>query len=172
MVWTAPESRPALLAVALAAAAFGLLYAVAEAVGQGRRVALELIGMAGLSLSAPVMAVAAGVPVRGRALAVAALAFSYFASSLAFVRAYGRLREETIRAVLTCLLAHLALAAGLGWLVVSGRLSGWALAAFAPVLARAVWGMARPPRNLRGLGLREIWVATSFAAIGLVGLAF
>jgi hypothetical protein len=51
-----------------------------------------------------------------------------------------------------------------------GVLTAWALAAFAAVVARTVWGLARPPRNLRRLGLREIWVATSFAAMGLVGL--
>jgi hypothetical protein len=171
VAWTPPAARFPMLVTALAAAACGGVYAAAEALGSGRRVGIELVGMAGLALSTPVMALAAGREPGAGMYAAAALAFAYFAASLAFVRAYGRLREHRTSAVVSCLASHGLLAAGLTGLVLEGWLTAWALAAFAPVVVRAVWGLARPPRNLRGLGLREIWVATSFAAMGLIGLA-
>jgi hypothetical protein len=49
-----------------------------------------------------------------------------------------------------------------------GWLSPWWFLAFAPVVARTVWGLASPPRNLRQVGLREIWVAVSFTVIAVV----
>jgi hypothetical protein len=33
------------------------------------------------------------------------------------------------------------------------------------LVGRTALGLARPPRTLRAVGLREIWIASAFAAI-------
>jgi hypothetical protein len=126
IAWTPGATRVPMLVTALAAAACGGAYAAAEALGAGRWVGPELVGMAGLALAAPVMALAAGRSPDAGMYAVAGLAFTYFASSLSWVRAFGRLREGRARAVAPCLASHALLAAGLVGLVLAGVLTAWA----------------------------------------------
>ena len=45
------------------------------------------------------------------------------------------------------------------------------LVAFAPVAIRTAWGLARPPRTLRTLGLRELWVALAFTLAAILIVA-
>jgi len=168
----APAShRGWLLVLSALAALGGAVYSGASAFGSARLAAIELTGMAALSLAAPIMALCAGRPIDSALPAASALAFSYSASALSFVRAYTRLDRARILAPASCIAAHVVLAGGLGLMVWSGWLSPWLLAAFAPVAARTAWGLLRPPRDLRQLGLREVWVAASFTIIATVLLS-
>jgi hypothetical protein len=56
----------------------------------------------------------------------------------------------------------LVLALGAAWW--TGWLAPALLVAFVPVLARTAWGLARPTKNLRVLGWREVGVAAAFLA--------
>jgi len=168
----APAShRGWLLGLAALSAVGGAVYTGASALGRGRATALELIGMAVLSSSAPLMALAAGEPVDSRLLAVAAPAFAYSASALAYVRAYRRLDTARPAAAAGCIGAHVALFGGLLLLASGDWLSPWLLVAFVPVIVRTAWGLLRPPQDLRQLGLRELWVAASYTAIATVLIA-
>jgi hypothetical protein len=60
---------------------------------------------------------------------------------------------------------HLVLLAGILLLVPAGALSVPASLAFLPVLLRVGLGFLWPPRDLRALGRRELWVAACFTAI-------
>jgi hypothetical protein len=172
LVATVAEARRPLLAIAGVASFFAAVYAVAAVFGRGRSIAAEVVGMAGVSLSGPMMAAAGGRPPDGPLFAAAVLAMGYFLSSLAFVRAYERMREGRAAAVSACVVVHGALAAGLIAAAVGGLLPrGWWVA-FVPVAARTAWGLARPPGNLRQLGLREVAVALSFALLAGAALAY
>lgn len=162
---TPPATRPALLTLAALAAAGGLVHAVAEILGAGRVAALELAGMAGAVLAVPLMAAAAGRPPSPAVVGLAAPPFAYFASSLAWVRAYRALSSDRTGATLRCLALHVAIAAGLLLANALGAVSPLGLAAFAPALARTVVGLAAPPRNLKAVGLREVWVAVATAIV-------
>lgn len=168
---TPPTHRPGLLVLSTFAAAGAAVYSGAALLGFGRRAAVELIGMAALSLSAPMMALAAGRPVESRLAAASALAFAYSASALAFVRAYTRLERNRFAAVAGCVAAHVVLIGGLILMARGGWFPTWLFAALVPLVARTAWGLARPPRSLRQLGLREIWVALSFTVVATTLIA-
>jgi len=161
----APAARGFFLAIAGAAAALAVVYAMAAILGHGRSIVVEVLGMAGMSLSAPMMAAAAGLPLDRSFFGAAALVLGYFLSSLAFVRAYERLRKERAAAIRACVIAHVAVAVALAAAAFYGALPRWWWIAFVPVVARTVWGLALPPGNIRQVGLREAWVALSFSAI-------
>jgi hypothetical protein len=168
-----PEwSRPTLLALAVPAAIGAGVYAIASALGHGRRVAVELLGMAAMSLSAPIMAIAAGEPFDNRLPAASLLAFAYSAATLAFVRAWGDLKDDRRTAILGCTVAYLVLFAGLGYAAWRGWFAPILFLAFVPVVVRTVWGLVRPPQFLRQLGMREIWVALSFTMLSVILLGF
>jgi hypothetical protein len=94
----------------------------------------------------------------------------YFLSSVAYVRAYERLRANRQGAIRSCVATHVALAAAFSALAVYGALPRWWWAAFIPVIARTVWGLAAPPRNVREVGLREAWVAAAFTLLACLAL--
>jgi hypothetical protein len=143
--------------------------------GRGRTIAAEMLGMAGLACPAPLVVAVSGRPLDGRAAGGGILALLFFASSLAYVRAW-RAREAGSRESWwrPCLAAHLGLAvlaAGIG-------LAGWVpartLVALLPVAARTAAGFRWPPRDVRVLGGLEAGVALLFtllAAAGYVGTA-
>jgi hypothetical protein len=168
-----PEwSRPTLLVLAVPAAIGAGVYTVASALGHGRRVAVELLGMAAMSLSAPIMAIAAAEPFDNHLPAASLLAFTYSAATLAFVRAWGDLKEDRRSAILGCVVAYVVLLAGLGYAAWRGWFAPLLFVAFVPVVIRTVWGLARPPQFLRQLGMREIWVALSFTILSVILLGF
>lgn len=167
-----PAAREPLLVIAGVAAALAGVYALAAVVGRGRSIPAEVLGMAGVSLCGTMMIAAAGRPLDRALFGSATLALGYFLSSLAFVRAYERMREERKAAVLTCVVLHVALAAGLVTAAAGGALPPLWWIAFVPVAARTAWGLARPPENLRQLGLREIGVALSFTLLGCAALRY
>lgn len=168
---TEPAARRALATVAILAGIAAAIYGGAAVLGEGRALWSELVGMAGMSLAAPMMAAAAGQGVVGRPLGAAAMAFAYCVSSVSFVRAYDRLPSARLSAVAACVLAHGVLLAGVVAVILADWLPAWGLVAFVPVVARTAWGLARPPENLKRLGMRELWVATTFAALAMASLA-
>jgi hypothetical protein len=143
----------------------GAAYSAASCAKAGRLVSAELLGMTAMALSAPIMALAAGEPADIRLCGPAALAFAYSASTLSYVRAYTGLQQGRRAAVYGCMAAHLAILAALALLSRLGGLSPWWFLPFLLLVARTILGLARPPRALRSVGLREIWVAIGFALL-------
>ena len=160
-----PVARGPFLAIASLASALAAVYAVAAVWGHARSIGFEALGLAGVSLSAPMMAAAAGRPPGRSLFGAAALVFGYFLSSIAYVRAQERVRNERPAAIRACVVAHLALAAMLVAAASFGALPPWWWLAFVPVVVRTAWGLAAPPPNLRALGMREIWIAVTFTAM-------
>ncbi len=165
-----PADRGLFLAIAGVASVLAAVYAVACVLGRGRSIGFETLGLAGVSLSAPMMAAAAGRPLDRTLFGTSALALGYFLSSVAYVRAYERLRVNRRAAIRSCVIAHLALAGALATAAAADALPPWWWLAFVPVTARTVWGLSRPPENLRQIGMREAWVALSFTLLACVAL--
>ena len=165
------EARGPFLAIAGAAAMLGAAYAVAAVLGHARSIVPETLGLMGVSLGAPMMAAAAGRPLDRALFGPAALALGYFLSSVAYVRAYERMREDRNTAIRRCLLAHAVLAAALAATALLGALPPWWWIPFVPVAARTVWGLSSPPPNLRALGMGELRIAVAFTVIAYVVLS-
>lgn len=168
---TVESDRTSVLLAAIVPMGLGAVHAALGIVGRDRTLAAEIVGMAGLASAAPLVVAASGAPLDRRAAGAGALALAYFLSSLAFVRAYRRRRTTGRIAVAPCAVAHAAIVAALVLLWRTGSLPALALAAFAPVVARTAWGLARPPRNLAELGWREVGVAAIFAVAASAALA-
>jgi len=166
----APEARGPFLTIAAIASVLAGIYAVACVLGRGRSIGPETLGLAGVSLSAPMMAAAAGRPLDRGLLGASALALGYFLSSVSYVRAYEALRVNRQLAIRSCVAAHVALAAALSALAAYGTLPRWWWAVFIPVIVRTVWGLAIPPGNVRQVGLREAWVAATFSLLACLAL--
>ena len=160
-----PPARGPFLTIAGVAALLAAVYAVACVSGRGRSIGPETVGLAGVALSAPMMAAAAGQPLDRSIFGPAALALGYFLSSVAYVRAYEALRANRQGAIRACVAAHAALAVALLALAGYGALPRWWWIAFVPVVARTAFGLAVPPGNVRKVGLREAWVAACFTAL-------
>jgi hypothetical protein len=139
--------------------------------GRERTIAGEIVGMAGLASSSPLLLAVSGRPLGGPALGLAGLSLAYFLSSLSFVRAYRAPATAHRLAVGACLAAHLLLAAAVGALWWMLWIPPLAALAFVTVLARTVWGLLAPPKDLRALGLREVIVALVFVSLAALGLA-
>ena len=165
-----PAARGPFLTIAGIAAVLAAVYAVACVLGRGRSIGPETLGLAGVSLSAPMMVAVAGRPLDRTLLGAAALALGYFLSSVAYLRAYETLRVNRQSAIRSCVAAHIALTAALVALDFYGALPRLWWIAFVPVIARTVWGLARPPANVRQVGLREAWVAASFTLLAYAAL--
>lgn len=163
-------ARGALLLLAAASGACAAVYLAAAALGSGREVGSEIVGMVGLALAAPLIAAAAGALDR-RAWTAAAIPLAYSLSATAYVRAYGGFRHERRAATLRCLGAHAGIVAALVALAGAGYVDPWPLAALVPPLLRTGVGLVRPPVNLRVLGMWELAVAAFLALICIVALA-
>jgi hypothetical protein len=172
-LWAAPPpARGPFLAVACTAAGLAAVYVAASILGRARSIGFEALGLAGVSLSAPMMAVAAGQPLDRSLLGAPAIALGYFLSSVAFVRAYERMRHDRAAAIRACVVAHLALALILAGAAVSAMLPGYWWIAFVPVILRTAWGLISPPSSLRTLGMRELAVALAFTVLASTVLAY
>ncbi len=168
VVLASDQRRMSLLAVAALSALCGGSYTAASYAGAGRLIVTEIVGMIAMSMSAPMMALAAGRPPEKLIAAAPVMAFGYSLSILSFVRAYTGRRQGRMAATAICVLVHVVLLGGLAMLGKAGWLPPWWWAAFLPVIWRTAWGLARPPRSLRAVGLRELWVAVLFAALAAV----
>ena len=161
-------ARPAVLQVALPAAAAAGTWSVHSMLRRRRALWSELMGMAGMALMAPLMAAAAGLPLSGPPLGAAAVAYAYSLSSVTYVRAYERRRTAPVLAGTVVAAVHVLLFASVALLVRSGAVPPWAALAFLPVALRLAIGLLRPPADLRVLGKRELWVAASFTLLAVV----
>ncbi len=128
-----------------------------------RTIGGEMMTIAGLTLTAPAGYYAARSALDVTALWLWALCAVYFASSVFYVklrvstinpRTYEARRESWWR----CAFYHAFLLASLLVLALTGSLNLFAFAAFAPVLTRSFWYLARPARriNLRRVGWLEM----------------
>jgi hypothetical protein len=163
-------TRSELGAALIVPLALGSVHAMLGLAGRDRGLGAEVLGMIGLAAGAPLVAVAAGAPLDRRTIGAGALSLAYFLSSLAFVRAYRRLKSAGSVDTESCLWAHAAIVAALAALWGGGCLPAAAWAAFVPVLLRTAWGLARPPRNLATLGWREVGVAATFTIAAVAAL--
>ncbi len=142
-----------------------------------RTVLTELVGIAGLTLTAP----AASYVASGRWTSLAwwlwALSALYFAGSVFYVRlrvltAHPKRPRELARIRRWCALYHGGLALGLAAAIVAGVLPALVFLAYVPVLARALHHLVRPAPELvlRRVGVLEILYSVIFLA--LAALAF
>jgi len=136
---------------------------------EDRTVLGESLAILGLTLAAP----AAHYVARGRWEVVAfwlwALSALYFASSIFYVKLRvlalsPRKEQARQRAWWHCACYHAFLLVSLFALAVTGNIHLFALIAFAPVLARALWSLMRPAgqSNLRRVGVLEICYSLVF----------
>jgi len=139
-------------------------------IGRERTITAELLGMAGLAAFGPMIRIASGFPADGEALGVGALAFAYFASSLALVRSFRRSQDSGNTAGGACLAAHVLLGVALAGLPGAGWLPAGALFAFLVLVLRAAWALLAPPENLKELGRRELGVSVVFLTLGIAAL--
>jgi len=102
LIATPPEARNVLLAVAGVAAFLAAVYAAASVLGHARSIVPEVLGLTGVALNGPMMTAGSGRPVDRSVCGIAVLALAYFLSSVAYVRAYERLRVDRRAAIRDC----------------------------------------------------------------------
>ena len=136
---------------------------------EDRTVTGEVMAILGLTLTAPTTYYVARAEWGAAAFWLWALCALYFASSVFYVklRVYWlNRRKERARqqARLRCMLYHAFLLAGLLVLASTGSLNLFAIVAFAPVLARSFWQLAKPATqlNLKRIGVLEIIYSVVF----------
>ncbi len=170
--WAAaePPARPGALAVGGVILVLGTVHASLALARWDRTLGGEVVGMAGLAGGAPLVMAFAGRPPDGQGAGLALLCLSYFLSTVAFVRAFSRLKADRRAAIAACLLSHAGIGAAIASLWAAGWIPAAATLAFVPALLRTAWGLASPPENVRALGWREAWVASAFAAIAFAAL--
>jgi hypothetical protein len=167
-----PDRRAAAVAVAALTGILGGANAALVLAGKGRGLAAETLAMAGVAATAPLIVTLAGAPLDARAWAAGGACLGYFASTVAYVRAFRVLGDPVRRGsgLAACAAVHAALVALLLAGVLARALPPGLAAAFVPVLLRTGWGLARPPRSLGALGRREIAVSAAFLVLAAAGL--
>jgi hypothetical protein len=164
LVWLVPMAVFAFLLVAINAE---------QAVRRrDRTIGAEVLAVVGLTLSGPVAYYASVGRVDGRAFWLWGSSAAFFASSLFYVR----LRVHNTRVSggrartgikLRCALYHALLLSGLlGIWLINGQ-SVLVVFAFAPIVVRAAWELARPGRklNLKRTGILELVYSVAFTAL-------
>ena len=136
---------------------------------EDRTIGGEMLAIAGLTMTAPMAYYVARGNLDMTAAWLWALCALYFASSVFYVklRVYSisarkaEARRQTWR---RCAIYHSFLLAALLVLALTGKLNLFALVAFAPVLTRSFWQLARPATgiNLRRVGVLEIIYSVVF----------
>ena len=128
-----------------------------------RTIGGEMMAIAGLTLTAPAAYYAAGGAFDTKAVWLWVLCASYFASSVFYVKLRvstinPRLHKDRRETWYRCAFYHALLLGSLVTLALTGSLNVFAAAAFAPVLTRSLWYLARPVRqvNLRRVGWLEM----------------
>jgi hypothetical protein len=138
---------------------------------EDRTIGGEMMAIAGLTLTAPAAFYAARGAFDVDALWLWVLCAVYFASSVFYVKLRvntisPRMNEARRQAWWRCAFYHAFLLASLLVLALTGNLNLFAFAAFAPVLTRSFWYLARPERriNLRRVG----WLEMVYSLVFLV----
>jgi hypothetical protein len=169
LLMTPDRSRGGAITCATIVLVLGTFHAGLALYGRDRTVWGELLGMAGLAASAPLVSFAAGNAFWRVALPPGILSFAFYASSLSWVRAY-RPAENGKIAVAQTVTWHALLALGLMGAVRAEVLSAPAAYAFLVPLARLAWGIVSPPETIRALGFRELITATAYLLFGSIAL--
>ena len=155
----------AIASLALVLLALNARQAVAR---KDRTIGGEMMAIVGLTMTAPAAFYAARGAFDVTALWLWALCTIYFASSIFYVKlrvsTINPHRDESGRQTRRCGFYHAFLLMLLLTLSFTGDLTAFALIAFAPVLARSFWYIARPARqiNLRRVGLLEMVYSVVF----------
>lgn len=130
---------------------------------EDRTIGGEMMAIAGLTLTAPAAFYAARGAFDVDALWLWVLCAVYFGSSVFYVKLRvstisPRMDEARRQSWERCAFYHAFLLASLLVLALTGSLNLFAIAAFAPVLTRSFWYLARPVRriNLRRVGWLEM----------------
>ena len=138
---------------------------------EDRTIGGEMMAIAGLTLTAPAAFYAARGAFDVDALWLWVLCAVYFASSVFYVKLRvstisPRMDEARRQSWWRCAFYHAFLLASLLVLALTGSLNLFAFAAFAPVLTRAFWYLARPVRriNFRRVG----WLEMVYSLVFLV----
>jgi hypothetical protein len=164
--------------LALLGAAAGTLaawHARQAARREERTIATEVLGIAGLTLTAP----AAHYVALGRweltALWLWVASAAYFTSSVFYVKlrvltAYPKRPDELARIRRWCWIYHAALALAVGAAVALGGAPASVFLAYAPILSRAFWHLWRPARRLvlTRVGVLEIAYSVLFLVFAAV----
>jgi len=149
----------------MAAATAGLLIfnAVQATRREDRTITGEVLAILGMTLTAPATSYAARGAWMVEALWLWALCALYFTSSVFYVKLRvhwmnRRKPEQRQQAWRRCAIYHTGLLAVLVITALTGNLSLLVLAAFAPVLGRSFWHLAKPVErlNLKRIGVTEI----------------
>jgi hypothetical protein len=133
-----------------------------------RTVTAELIAIGGLTMTAPVTYYVSQGEWDIEALGLWALSAAYFASSVFYVKlrvlSMKSRQQQTQGAWKPCAYYHSLLLVALCALIFSKSLHLFALLAFAPVLARTVWGLQKSKGriNLKRAGVMEIFYSVIF----------
>jgi hypothetical protein len=183
---TSPAVRVGLLVVAGIAVALAavIFWAVARPTGRrfDRSVLGELVAVPALTLTGPAAAVLARGGLDGGALLVWGLCIAYFGSGVLFVKmlldAAKRTRKgravHTAPSTLATVGYHVLLVAALlAALATGGAAGAWLAAAFAPVVVRTAWGLARlarPLPNMMRLGIIEATFSCWFVVAAAMAL--
>jgi hypothetical protein len=130
---------------------------------EDRSIKGELLAIAAMSLTGPAAYYAASRSWDATAFWLWALSAVYFASSVFYIKLrvlrLNPRRAEAARQVSHYSASyHLAVLAALAALAAAGQLHLFAVAAFAPVIARALWSLAQPAKkvNLKRAGVLEL----------------
>ena len=165
--------------VLMGAATAGLLVYNAEQATrrEDRTITGEVMAILGMTLTAPAAYYAARDAWGATAWWLWALCALYFTSSVFYVKLRvhwlnKRKVEQRRQSWRRCAIYHAALLAALAASAATGNLSLLALAAFAPVLGRSFWHLARPVEkiNLKRIGVTEI--AYSLVFLFFIALTF
>lgn len=149
----------------MAAATAGLLFynAVQATRREDRTIAGEVMAILGMTLTAPATYYAARGAWAAEALWLWALCALYFTSSVFYVKLRvhwlnRRKQEQRRQSWWRCAIYHTCLLAVLVTIAATGNLSLLVLVAFAPVLGRSFWHLAKPAEriNLKRIGVTEI----------------
>lgn len=164
-----------LIPLGLIAAALLLWNAQQAARREERTMFTELVGIAGLTLTAPAAHYVAAGRWESTAVWLWALSAVYFASSVFYVRlrvltAYPKNPEELVHIRRWCGLFHAGLALCLVIVVLGGQLHWLIFAAYLPVVTRAFRHLVRPARELvlRRVGVLEIVYSVVFLVFAVL----
>ena len=145
-----------------------------------RSVAGELIGICGLTLTAPLAHYAAVGEVQSLGFWLWALCILYFSSSVFFVKAVvssflkSRSKATAVPNVTArvCVLYHGSLVLFLASLCLLNQIPALVMVAFAPVIARGLWGIptGQPKLNFARIGWTEVIYSLFFAIATILAM--
>jgi hypothetical protein len=145
-----------------------------------RSVAGELIGISGLTLTAPLAHYAAVGEIQLLGFWLWALCILYFSSSVFFVKAvvssFLKPRSKATAAptvtARVCVFYHGGLFLLLASLFLLNQIPALAMVAFAPVIARGLWGIptAQPKLNFARIGWTEVIYSLFFAVATILAM--